>query len=160
MRYYPERMAEIQSALNHYWDCLEGVPGIRPHRPPKDSGSTMGGWYTPMGHYVPGELGGLSAGRFIEAALAEGARIDVARNYIMHLHPFFQDADVYHHGKPTVNAYGARDMRCGPGSLPVAERIFDRAFSAPGFKKYRPEQIEEHARALRRVVEHHEELLV
>ena len=36
---------------------LEGVPGIRAHRPPKGSGSTMGGWYAARGLYRAKELG-------------------------------------------------------------------------------------------------------
>ena len=42
---YPAQMAEIDRAMNYFWDLLENVPGIRAHRPPKDSGCTMGGWY-------------------------------------------------------------------------------------------------------------------
>jgi dTDP-4-amino-4,6-dideoxygalactose transaminase len=159
LRRYPERIAEIQRAMNDYWDCLEGVPGVRAHRPAKDSGSTMGGWYSPAGHYVPDELGGLPVEKFIEAGQAEGAAIGRARNFIMHLHPFFQEADVYGHGKPTVNAFGTRDYRRGPGSFPVAEQVFDRAFSVPWFKKHQPGLIEQHADALRRVAENYEELL-
>lgn len=51
LRQYKARMEEIQKAMNYFWDLLEGVPGIRAHRPPKDSGSTMGGWYAAHGLY-------------------------------------------------------------------------------------------------------------
>ncbi|NIQ99023.1 MAG: hypothetical protein GTN78_02300, partial [Gemmatimonadales bacterium] len=60
-------MREIQRAMNYFWDGLEDLPGLRAHRPPKDSGSTMGGWYCPLGHYLPEELGGLPADRFTDA---------------------------------------------------------------------------------------------
>ncbi len=50
LKYYPERIIEIQKAMNYFWDLLEGVPGIRAHRPDKGSGSTMGGWYAAHGH--------------------------------------------------------------------------------------------------------------
>ena len=45
--------------LYRFWDLLEGVPGIHAHRPPKGSGSTMGGWYAARGLYRAEELGGL-----------------------------------------------------------------------------------------------------
>src|SRR6185437_13911022 len=93
LKYYPARMAEIQRAMNRFWDLLEGVPGLRAHRPAKDSGSTMGGWYNPVGHYVPEELGGLSIGKFIEAVNAEGGRSGRAVNFPLHLHPVQNTAD-------------------------------------------------------------------
>ena len=39
--------------MNYFWDLLEGVPGLRAHRPPADSDSTMGGWYAAKGLYAP-----------------------------------------------------------------------------------------------------------
>jgi perosamine synthetase len=44
LKHYNRRMAEIDSAMNRFWDLLEGTPGVRAHRPPAGSGSTMGGW--------------------------------------------------------------------------------------------------------------------
>src|SRR5260370_42237077 len=44
---YPSQMAEIDQAMNRFWDLLEDVPGIRPHRPPRASALTKGGWYAP-----------------------------------------------------------------------------------------------------------------
>ena len=41
LKHYPARIEEIQKAMNRFWDLREGAPGIRPHRPPADSGSTM-----------------------------------------------------------------------------------------------------------------------
>jgi perosamine synthetase len=59
LKHYNERMEEIQRSMNYFWDLLEGVPGIKAHRPDKNSGSTMGGWYNPKGLYYAEELGGL-----------------------------------------------------------------------------------------------------
>ena len=44
-----DSMEEIQKAMNYFWDQLQGVPGVKEHRPAKDSGSTMGGWYASHG---------------------------------------------------------------------------------------------------------------
>jgi len=154
LRYYPQRIAEIQRAMNRFWDLLEGVPGVRAHRPPAGSGCTMGGWYAARGLYRGEELGGLSCERFCEAVRAEG--VDVVRagaNFPLHLHPVFHTADLFRMGKPTMVAFGQRDVRQGPGTLPVSERIREICFSIPWFKKDDPEKIAEYATAFRKVAE-------
>lgn len=159
LKYYHDRMAVIQKAMNSFWDLLEGVPGVKAHRPPKDSGSTMGGWYAPHGLYVPEELGGLSVRRFCEAVSAEGVSIHPGANLLMHLHPVLNEADVYGHGKPTRIANADRDVRQPKGSLPVTEGMPERVYSIPWFKHYRPRIIEEHAEAFRKVAVHANALL-
>lgn len=161
LRKYPAQMAEIDKAMNYFWDLLEGVPGIRAHRPPRGSGSTMGGWYAPCGLYRPEELGGLSVYRFCEAVVAEGASAGPGCNKALHLHPLFNTLDVYHEGKPTriANLPDGVDIRQPLGSLPVAEGIQERVFRIPWFKHYRPEIIEQHALAFRKVAENYAELL-
>ncbi len=160
LKYYPQRIAEIQKALNRFWDLLEGVPGLRAHRPPKDSGSTMGGWYFPRGLYRAEELGGLPAQKFREAVQAEGvARCGVLSNFPLHTHAVFHEADIFHHGRPTAIAFGQRDVRQGPGTLNVSEKIMDISFGVPWFKHDRPEEIARYAAAYRKVVEHAAELL-
>jgi dTDP-4-amino-4,6-dideoxygalactose transaminase len=158
LRHYRPRMEEIQRSMNHFWDLLEGVPGIKAHRPPKDSGSTMGGWYAPHGLYRAAELGGLSIHRFCEAVRAEGVSTSPGANMPLHLHPLLNEADIYRHGKPTRIANSSRDVREGPGNLPVTERIGETCFWIPWFKHYRPEVIGEYARAYRKVAEHADEL--
>ena len=160
LKYYPERIAEIQKAMNHFWDLLEGVPGIRPHRPAKDSGSTMGGWYTARGLYRGDELGGLPCAKFCEAVRAEG--FDgcwPGANGPLHLHPVFNKADIFNMGKPTMISFGQRDVRQARGTLPNSENIYEIAFGVPWFKKYRPEIIGQYAAAYRRVAENYKALL-
>ncbi|MCC7352437.1 MAG: DegT/DnrJ/EryC1/StrS family aminotransferase [Anaerolineae bacterium] len=153
LKYYDERCEEIRKAMNYFWDLLEGVPGLQAHRPPKDSGSNMAGWYAPHGLYKPEELGGLSVTHFLEAVRAEGCACDPGVNMPLHLHPLLNTADVYGHGKPTRIAHSDRDLRQPPGSLPVAEGIGARTYSIPWFKHYRPQIIEEYALAFRKVAE-------
>ncbi|MBN2308147.1 MAG: DegT/DnrJ/EryC1/StrS family aminotransferase, partial [Candidatus Hydrogenedentes bacterium] len=128
LKHYPARIAEIQKAMNRFWDNLEGCPGIRAHRPPKDSGSTMGGWYAAKGLYRAEELGGLDAARYCEAVTAEGCTTHPRCNPPMHLHPVLNDCDIYGHGKPTRIANSDRDLRQPAGSLPVSERIGDMCY--------------------------------
>ncbi len=161
LKHYPALMAEIDKAMNYFWDLLEDVPGIKSHRPPKDSGSTKGGWYTPHGIYHPEKLGGLSVNRFCEAVRAEGAPCYPGCNLPLHLHPLFNEMDVYNQGKPTriANSPPGVDVRQPPGSLPVSESVQERVFTVPWFKHYRPEVIEEYAQAFRKVAENYMDLL-
>ena len=103
LKYYDGRMAEIQQAMNRFWDLLEDVPGVRAHRPPAGSGSTMAGWYAARGLYRPEELGGLSVTAFTRALRAEGFSSHPGTNTPLHLHPLLNSYDVYGHGKPTRN---------------------------------------------------------
>jgi hypothetical protein len=111
----------------------------------------MGGWYNPLGHYLPEELGGLPVGKYIEAVAAEGAGARRAANFPMHLHPVLNEMDVYHDGKPTRIAFSDRDVRQPRGSLPNSERLADRILGVPWFKHDRPEQIERYAAAYKKV---------
>ena len=159
LRHYDERNAEILKAMHHFWDLLDGVPGVRAHRPAKGSGSDMGGWYAARGLYRGEELDGLSITRFTQAVRAEGVSCGPGCNRPLHLHPLFNTCDVYGHGKPTRIANASRDLRQPPGSLPVSEGITSRFYSIPWFKHYRPQIIEEHANAFRKACENYKELL-
>jgi len=160
LKYYPQRIAEIQRAMNRFWDLLEGVPGLHAHRPPKDSGSTMGGWYYPRGLYRAEELGGLSCAKFCEAVRAEGVpNCAPGANFPLHTHAVLHEADIFHQGKPTAIAFGQRDVRQGAGSLPVAENITNTVLGVPWFKHDRPGEIERHAAAFRKVAENAHSLL-
>ena len=160
LEHYDARMREIDAAMNRFWDLLEGVPGIRAIRPPRGSGSTMGGWYAARGLYRSEELGGLSCQRFCEAVRAEGFSIcRQGANPPLHVHPLFHTADVFRQGQPTMLAFGQRDVRQGPGSLPVTENVINTAFSLPWFKKDRPADIAEYAAAFRKVAEHAAEIM-
>ena len=158
---YSERMKVIQKAMNYFWDKMEGIPGIKAHRPAAESGSTMGGWYAAKGLYVAEELGGLSVSRFCEALNAEGVeyRIMPGANILMHLHPVMNEVDVYGDGRPTRIAFSDRDVRQGLGSLPVTESLPEKCLSVPWFKHYRPEVIDEYVEAFRKVASRFEDLL-
>jgi perosamine synthetase len=158
---YPAQMAEIDKAMNYFGDLLEDAPGIRVHRPSKDPGLTMGGWYAPLGLYRTEELGGLSISRFCEAVSAEGFPCSPGCNKALHLHPLFNTVDVYNQGKPTriANLPDGVDVRQPPGSLPVSEGIQKKVFRIPWFKHFRPQIIEAYADAFRKAAEHYQDLL-
>ena len=160
LKYYDKRMAEIQQAMNYFWDLLEDLPGLKPHRVDPKSDSTMGGWYMPTALYRPEELDGLEIEKFCQAVRAEGVKMcNAGINAPLHLHPLFHTADIYGEGKPTMLANTNRDIRQGPGSLPVSEQTPQHSMWIPWFKRFYPEIIEEHAAAFRKVIENYQELL-
>ena len=73
--------------------------------------------------------------------------------------PALNMPDVYRDGKPTRIAFASRDVRQGPGSLPVSEALAERIFGIPWFKKDKPELIEKFALAYRKVAENAKQLL-
>lgn len=153
-------MVETDKAMNYFWDLLEGYPGIRPHRPPKGSGCTKGGWYASLGRYIKEELGGLSISRFCEALRAEGVGWAYPGcNKPLHKHPLFQNVDVYRRGKPTRIAFSAIDVREWDKNLPVAESLQKKVFAIPWFKHFWPERIKEYADAFKKVIENYKELV-
>lgn len=160
LKRYDSRNAEILKAMHYFWDLLEGLPGIKPHRTRRGSGSEMGGWYHPHALYHPEELGGLSVSRLVEALKAEGCdTIYAGCTLPLHTHPVLNTCDIYGHGRPTRLAHSDRDLRQSEGSLPISEGIGVRTFAVPWFKQYRPEIMEEHAAAFKKVVENHRDLL-
>jgi perosamine synthetase len=160
LRAFDGRMTEIHAGMHRFWDLLEGVPGLRAHRPAADSGSTMGGWYSPRGLYHADELGGLPAAKFCDAVRAEGVGYWCypGANFPLHLHQVFHSADIFRQGQPTMVAFGQRDVRQGAGTLPVSERIADIAFGIPWFKHDDAEIIAQYALAFRKVAEHANEV--
>jgi dTDP-4-amino-4,6-dideoxygalactose transaminase len=161
LKHYPQRIKDIQAGMNHFWDLLQDTPGLQAHRPdPRQlPGSTMGGWYNPLGLYDAQALGGLPVDKFIEAVTAEGGRIGRGANFPLHLHPLLNEADIYHDGKPTRIAFSQRDLRQPAGSLPVSENLRDRVFGIPWFKTDRGQVIEQFAAAYRKVAMQAEKLM-
>lgn len=159
LRVYDERIAEIQDAMHYFWDLLSDVPGFSAHRVERGTGSTMGGWYYPQGLFNSSELDGLSSADFCAAVRAEGvAACAPGGNAPLHLHPVFHDADIFHMGAPTAVSFGQRDVRQGPGTLPVTEAVRSFAISIPWFKRMRKPEITRFAEAFRKVCEHAEEV--
>jgi dTDP-4-amino-4,6-dideoxygalactose transaminase len=157
---YGEQMAEIDRAMNYFWDLLAETPGLGDHRP-TEAGSTKGGWYSPHGLYYRSELEGLSITRFCQAVRAEGAPCAPGVNQALHTHPVFNTLDVYNQGRPTriANLPEGLDVRQPEGTLPVAEGIQERTYRIPWFKHYRPEVIEQYAAAYHKVAERFDELI-
>jgi perosamine synthetase len=153
LKYYPERIAEIGKAMTCFCDLLDAIPGLKAHRPPKDSSLTKGGWYYPVCHYIPEELKNVPVETFCKALNAEGVSGKAGINIPLHTHKVFHEADIFNMGQPTMISFGQRDVRQGPGTLPVSEGICARTFSIPKFTTYNKEEIEKIANAYKKVVD-------
>jgi len=161
LKLYPQQMAEIDKAMNHFCDLLEDTPGIYPIRPEVGTNTTKGGWYFPRAKYHREELGGLSVSRFSDAVEAEGSICGPGCNSPLHIHPLFNEMDVYGHGRPTrvANLSETTEISQREGSLPITERINAEVCGIPWFKHHRPDEIEQHADAFKKVVANYKDLL-
>ena len=163
LKLYKSQMAEIDKAMKYFCDLIEDIPGLKPVRPPKNTGTTMGGWYNACTKYDPEKFDGLSASRFVEAIVAEGSVAVAGANKPLHLHPVFTKMDIYGHGKPTRIANSPQealgDLQQLEGALPVTESVTRTTFRGPWFKLYRPDIIEKHADVFRKVAANYKDLL-
>lgn len=159
LKHYDDRCTEIRKAMNYFWDRMEGIPGIYVHRVDEASGSNMAGWYSAKAHFRSEELGGLSLTAFARAVRAEGGVVMPGCNLPLHLHRLFIDADIYGHGRPTRYAFSESTVRQPAGSLPVSESINSRVFGINRLIHFRPQQIDQHVEAYRKVALNYRELL-
>ncbi len=161
LKKYPAESAEIDKIYTYFWDKLEGTPGIKAHRPAKDSGSTKGGWYIPVALYKKEELGGLSIQRFSDALVAEGINTSPGVNAPLHKHPLFSTIDVYNHGKPT-NSANLPDGIVNKGdqqNLPIAATLSQRILRLPYMKHFDKNIINQYINAIKKVCENYSDLL-
>lgn len=157
LKYYDARCTEIRRGMNRFWDLLEGCPGLRAHRVNPASGSTMAGWYSPVGVYVTEELGGLPISDFTAAVQAEGG---ICAAYsgnasLLHIHPLFRSADIYHEGHPTAQGNAGQNMLAPVTDYPNTMRFSQVCLNIPRFKHDDRSIIEQHAHAYRKCAEYY-----
>jgi dTDP-4-amino-4,6-dideoxygalactose transaminase len=161
LKKYNTEIAEIDKIFTYFWDNLEDVPGIRAHRPSKDSGTTKGGWYIPVGIYDSNEFKGLSVKRFCEALAAEGMQAAPGVNAPLHKHPLFSTVDVYNHGRPTnsANLPAGVENREDRQILPVSSNLQNRTFQVPYMKHFDKKLIDQYIVAIKKVCANYSDLL-
>ncbi len=160
LKYYDERCAEIDKAMNYFWDLVDEIPGIRGIRPQKGSGSTMGGWYACKGVYNPEMFHGLSAQKFCEAVRAEmngNAQMWAGANFCLHTHNLFKKFDFRHAGKASSIEYIAAAEYYGGAECDRS--IDNNCISAPWFKHFDKEIIEKMAACVKKVADNHMQLV-
>ncbi len=160
LKYYDERCAEISMAMHYFWDLIEEIPGLRGIRTPKDSDSTMAGWYACKGMYDPREFHGLSVRKFCEAVRAEmndNGFTFAGANFCLHSHNLFKKFDFRNAGKAsTVEYMEAAEYYGGEACDRSME---DNCFAAPAFRRYNKELIEAMAACFKKVAKNHMQLV-
>ncbi|NLG14436.1 MAG: hypothetical protein GX561_09595 [Lentisphaerae bacterium] len=161
LKHYPERLQEVDRAMNALCDILDSVPCIRSHRPPEGSGLTKGAWYFPLARYDSSKLGGVSLATFSAALRAEGFGAYPGANAPLHRHPYFKDLDYFRQGTPTVRAFGQEsldDVNCD-AMLPETVKTIGTIFRITRFTRYDKAVLERHRVALEKVVSQVDALL-
>jgi len=152
LKYYDERIKEINEAMEYFWDSLDDVPRLAAHRVSRSDGSFMGGWYYAQGLFDNAGYPEKTLSKVCEALRAEGAGVCApCKNGPLHLHPVFNELDIFGLGRPTMVSFADRDLRQGRGRLPNAEAITERSFSVPWFKHPDRAAIDPYVEAFRKV---------
>lgn len=133
-------------------EALADLPGLEVPRVPE---GVHPAWYGYMLRYRPEQLGGLPCDRFHAAVVAEGCtELDrPGSTRPLNLHPLFQNpAKLF----PQYDGL----VRYRAGDFPVAERYHATSLKLPVWHRAEDEPIADcYAAAIRKVVEHHRELL-
>lgn len=156
LKYYQRQIDEIDRAMTYFCDKLEKIDGITPIRVNKNSGNTNAGWYSALAKYDSAAFGGLSLSKFVDALTAEGMLVGAGGNKPLHLHPVFNEMDIYGSGKRTNDTAGGLVRNV---SLPVTEDINDKLIMLPPIKHDRPDVIDMHVETFKKVAIHHRDLL-
>jgi perosamine synthetase len=152
LKYFMERIKQIEKAMRYFWKGLADLEMVKPHAADPESGLTMGGWYYPLGLFDYKKYPEGALERICEALQAEGCRdASPCKNGPLHLHPVFNELDLFGLGKPTAVCFSERDVRQPPGSLPHSEDIKEYAFGVPWFKQPDYAIIDEYIEAFRKV---------
>jgi perosamine synthetase len=152
LKYYNTRIAEINEAMEYFWDCLSDVPKLAGHRVSRADGSYMGGWYYAQGLFDSEGFPEKTLAKVCQALRAEGVSVcSPCKNGPLHLHAVFNDLDIFGLGTPTMMSFADRDVRQGKGTLPNAEAITEHSFSVPWFKHPDQAAIDTYVEAFRKV---------
>ncbi len=152
LKYYDQDRAPGVQALQRLFSQCADIPGVDCNFPLHDPQVQVGASYCQR--FILGDeiIRRVPNTVIAEAVRAEGVSCSAGGYYCHHLHPFWNECDVYGDGKPTRLAFAGRDVRQGPGDCPVAERINHRLISVPRFAAFRPEQVDQVAAAYRKVL--------
>jgi perosamine synthetase len=152
LTHFPERIQEIEKAMRYFWKGLEDISILTPHAAVEGGELTMGGWYYPLGLFDYTKVPPGTLNKVCLALQAEGCTdCSPCKNGPLHLHPVFNELDLFRVGKPTVVSFSDRDLRQPPGSLPHSENIQKYAFGVPWFKHMNTALIDQYIRAFRKV---------
>ena len=135
LRHYDEYRAPGVKAMERFFSQVCAAPGVDCNYPLHDPNVTVGASYWQMLILDDEIISRAPVAVIAEAIRAEGAPASPGGYFCHHLHPFWNECDVYGDGKPTRIAF-SRDVRQGPGDCPMAEQIVTRLIHVPRMVKY------------------------
>ncbi len=154
LRHYDEYRAPGVKAMERFFSQVCAVPGVSGNFPLNDPDVTVGASYYQL---VILSVARVPVGVIAQAIQAEGASASAGGYFCHHLHPFWNDCDVYHDGRPTRIAF-SRDVRQGPGDCPHAEQIVKRLIHVPRMIKYDEAYLDQLAAAYVKVLSNLDQL--
>lgn len=147
LRHYDEYRAPGVKAMERFFSQVCKVPGVGCNYPLNDPNVTTGASYWQM-LILGDEIVGRVPNSIIASAIrAEGAQAAAGGYFCHHLHPFWNECDVYGDGKPTRIAFSDRDVRQGVGDCPNAEKIVQHLIQVPRMIQYDEKYLDELAAA-------------
>jgi dTDP-4-amino-4,6-dideoxygalactose transaminase len=151
LAHYDEERLPGLNACNRLFSQLEGLPGVRHNWPLNDPDRSVATSYAQRIILDDEIIDRVPNTVIAEAVRAEGVGCSAGGFYCHHLHPYWNELDLYHDGMPTRQFFAERDVTQGPGDCPVAERINDRLLSVPRMPSFEPEWVDQVAAAYRKV---------
>ena len=158
LRHFDEYRAPGVRAMERFFSQVCAVPGVDCTYPLNDPNVTVGASYFQMLILSEEIADRVPVAVIARAIQAEGGFAGAGGFFCHHLHPFWNQCDVYGDGKPTRIAFSDRDVRQGPGDCPVAESIVQRLVRVPRMIKYDEEYLDRLAGAYVKVLSNLDQL--
>jgi perosamine synthetase len=158
LRHYDEYRAPGVKAMERFFSQVCTVPGVDCNYPLNDPNVTVGASYFQMVILSEEIVSRVPVAVIAQAIRAEGGKANPGGYFCHHLHPFWNECDVYGDGQPTRIAFSDRDVRQGPGDCPVAEKIVTRLLQVPRMIQYDEEYIDQLAASYVKVLSNLDQL--
>jgi perosamine synthetase len=152
LRNYDKNRAPGVKAMERFFSQVCTVPGVGCNYPLEDPDVTVGASYWQMLILADEIISRVPNGVIAQAIRAEGGRAGAGGYFCHHLHPYWNECDVYGDGKPTRIAFSDRDVRQGVGDCPHAEKIINYLVQVPRMIRYDEPYIDQLAAAYVKVL--------
>ncbi len=159
LAHYDEYRMPGVMAMERFFRQVCTLPGVSGNFPIDDPDAYVGSSYTQRVIVDDSILARAPVTVIAEAIRAEGVAGAGAGGYFCHhLHPYFNECDVYGDGKPTRIAFSDRDVRQGVGDCPNAEKMSQYLLRVPRMIQYDEPYVDQLAEAYVKVLSNLDQL--
>jgi perosamine synthetase len=158
LAHYDEYRLPGFEACQRLFSQISDLPGVRHNWPLNDPDHLVATSYSQRLILGDEIIDRVPASVIAKAICAEGVSCGAGGFFCHHLHPFWNELDLYHDGQPTRQYFAERDVTQGPGDCPVAEKINDRLLSVPRMPAFESKWVDQVAEAYRKVFENLDQL--